>query len=61
MLEELKGRMPEANWRYWRTLLVESLGLNLRDRVAHGLIDDPTPQEAAILIHAACQLLFLDN
>ena len=61
VLEELKGRMPEANRRYWRTLLTESLGLNLRDKVAHGLIDDPTPQEAAILIHAACQLLFLDN
>ena len=61
MLEELKGRMPEANRRYWRTLLVDSRSLNLRDRVAHGLIDDPTPQEAAILIHAACQLLFLDH
>ena len=59
VLSELKGRMLEAKRRYWRTLLVESLGFNLRDRVAHGLIDDPTPQEAAILIHAACQLLTL--
>ena len=59
VLEELKDRMPEPSRRYWRTLLVESLGLNLRDRIAHGLIDDPTPQDAAILIHAACHLLLL--
>ena len=59
VLSELMGRMLEAKRRYWRTLLIESLGFNLRDRVAHGLIDDPTPQEAAILIHAACQLLTL--
>ena len=57
LLAELHGRMPEANRRYWRTLLVESLGLNLRDRVAHGLIEDPTAEDAAILIHVACQLL----
>lgn len=56
VLAELKGRMPESVRRYLRTLLVESRGLNLRDRVAHGLIDNPTPQEAAILIHAACLL-----
>ena len=56
VLAELKGRIPEAIRRYWRTLLVESRGLNLRDRVAHGLLDTPTPQEAAILIHAACHL-----
>ncbi|MDE0353868.1 MAG: hypothetical protein OXM57_14390 [bacterium] len=59
VLSELEGRMHEGVRRYWRTLLVESLGLNLRDRVAHGLIDDPTSQEAAILIHAACQLRIL--
>ena len=59
VLEELKDRMPEPSRRYWRTLLVDSLGLNLRNRIAHGLIDDPTPQDAAILIHAACHLLVL--
>ena len=33
--------------------------MNLRNKVAHGLIDHPAPQDAAILIHAACQLLTL--
>ena len=60
LLSDLKGLMPEAARRYWKTLLVDPLGgVNLRNKVGHGLKDHPTPQDAAILIHAACQLLTL--
>ena len=60
LLSDLKNLMPEAARRYWKTLLVDPLGgINLRNEVGHGLKDHPTPQNAAILIHAACQLLTL--
>ena len=57
LLKDFKGLVPETNRRYWRTLLAEPLGVNLRNRVAHGLIDHPSPADAAILIHTACQML----
>ena len=56
LLSDLKGLVPEARRRYWKTLLAEPLGVNLRNRVAHGLIGHPSPADAAILIHAACQM-----
>ena len=57
LLSDLKYLVPEANRRYWKTLLAEPLGVNLRNKVAHGLIDHPSTADAAILIHAACQML----
>jgi len=59
VLSELEGRIPEATRRYWSTLLTNPLGFDLRNKVSHGLLDHPSPEEAAILIHAACHLLVL--
>ena len=61
VLSELEGRIPEATRRYWSTLLTNPLGLDLRNKVSHGLLDHPRPQEAAVLIHAACHLLVLES
>ena len=59
VLSEIKNLIPEATRRYWITLLTNPLGLDLRNKVTHGLLDNPSPQEAAILIHAACHLQVL--
>ena len=61
VLSELKDRIPEATRRYWSTLLTNPLGFDLRNKVSHGLLDHPSPEEAAILIHAACHLLVLKS
>lgn len=61
VLSELEDRIPEATRRYWSTLLTNPLGLDLRNKVSHGLLDHPSPQEAAVLFHAACHLLVLES
>ena len=61
VLSELEGRIPEATRRYWSALLTNPLGFDLRNKVSHGLLDHPSREEAAILIHAACHLLVLKS
>ena len=56
LLHGMDGRMDPSWLRYLIHLLVEPGGLNLRNRIAHGLIDKAGPFEAAALIHAACFL-----
>jgi len=59
LLGKLTGAMPEPTRRYLKVLLVEVTGLNLRNRVGHGLDDEIAQREAALLIHCACHLRIL--
>jgi hypothetical protein len=56
LLNALQGSIDESWRRYLRALLSEITGLNLRNRVGHGLLDEATTPEAALLLHAACFL-----
>jgi hypothetical protein len=54
ILRLLEGIVPEEIRRYLRALLSDVTSLNLRNRVGHGLIDEASKIEAALLIHAFC-------
>ena len=59
LLGTLDGALHEPTRRYLRALLSEVTALNLRNRIGHGLDDEITQREAALLIHAACHLRLL--
>ncbi|MGE0796629.1 MAG: DUF4209 domain-containing protein, partial [Acidimicrobiia bacterium] len=59
LLALLDGPMPEPSRRYLKVLLSEVTGLNLRNRIGHGLDDEVAQREAALLIHCACHLRLL--
>jgi len=54
LLAKLEGRMDESWRRYLVHLLTDPFSANLRNRLAHGLLDRSGPAEVAVLIHAAC-------
>lgn len=56
LLAKLEGRLDESWRRYLFHLLVDPLSANLRNRLAHGLLDQASASEAAVLVHAACFL-----
>jgi|CZKG01.1.fsa_nt_gi hypothetical protein len=57
LLDALRGFLPTPGWHaYLVSLLVDPLGRNLRNTVAHGLREQTSAQDAALLIHAACFL-----
>lgn len=56
LLIALKGQVDESWRRYLWNLLCEPVGVNLRNRIAHGLSRRVERREAAVLIHAACHL-----
>lgn len=57
ILEALEGAFPTPGWHiYLRSLLVDPLGANLRNVVAHGLRTSVSAQDASLLIHSACFL-----
>lgn len=58
VLLSLREALDESWWRYLWNTLAEPLGLNLRNRLAHGLTDG-TPSSAALLLHICCFLPFL--
>ena len=60
IVAELAGTLDEPWRRYLRNLLCDELGLNLRNRIAHGLVEVVTPQESALLVHAAAFLSLLE-
>lgn len=56
ILTGLSGSMDE-NWRrYFVTLMCNPIGINLRNRVCHGLINKVDAGEAALLLQVACYL-----
>lgn len=59
LLSALQSHLDEATRRYLRALLSEITGLNIRNRISHGLVDAVSDREAAMLIHAACHLRLL--
>jgi hypothetical protein len=56
LLADLRGRMDEAWRRYLMTALNDSLGLNLRDLVSHGLYGPVSRADVAIALHIALHL-----
>lgn len=61
ILSLLEGVLPEPTRRFLRVLLVEPTGLNLRNRIGHGLDDEIGQREMALLIQAACHLRLLQS
>lgn len=53
LLSALEGRLDEPWRRHLVNLLIDPLGVNLRNRVAHGLAGEVTRGEVALMIHAA--------
>ena len=56
ILADLRDVLPEEWRRYFANLLTDELGLNLRNRISHGLVDQVTRDDAALLVHAAFAL-----
>lgn len=56
VLAALEGRIDESWRRYLVNALVDSLGVNLRDQVSHGLYGPVIRADVAIAIHIACHL-----
>jgi hypothetical protein len=56
LLLAMKERIDESWRRYLWNLLCDPIGVNLRNRLAHGLLPKADKKEAALLIHAACHL-----
>ena len=59
ILSDLEGHVDEGWRRYLSTLLVDPLGLNLRNLISHGLIDHVQREDAALVLHAVCFLRLL--
>jgi hypothetical protein len=57
LLHQLRDRFGSEDWRtYLLHLLVDPLGLNLRNVIAHGVRARVEPADAALLLHAAAFL-----
>ncbi len=56
LLTMLQEKMDESWRRYFYNLLVNPIGVNLRNRICHGLLPKATKEDAALLIHIACNL-----
>lgn len=53
LLEALTGRVPENHRRYLQLLLANPLSFNLRNRAFHGLMQEVSSTDAALVLHAA--------
>lgn len=56
LLADLSGRIDESWRRYLVNALNDSLGLNLRDQVSHGLYGPVSRTDVAIALHIALHL-----
>jgi hypothetical protein len=61
LLSSLAGILDESWRRYLVNTLTEPLGVNLRNRIAHGLIGEAQAYDAALLIHVAAFLQTLQS
>ena len=59
LLNCIKGRIDESWRRYYLTLLTDPMGINLRNRICHGLIDQVDSSHTALLLHVICHLRLL--
>lgn len=60
LIAGLKDHLHEGWRRYLLNVLADPLGTNLRNRVAHGLLDAATAGDAAVCLHIACHLRLLE-
>lgn len=56
LLNMLKDKIDESWRRYFINLLTNPIGINLRNRVCHGLLPNFGKENAALLIQVACNL-----
>jgi hypothetical protein len=56
LLSSLNSRMDESWRRYLYNVLANPIGINLRNRICHGLIPKVGKEDAALLIHVVCYL-----
>ncbi|WP_344656590.1 DUF4209 domain-containing protein [Catenulispora subtropica] len=56
LLRALAGRAPEPQRSYLQLMLAEPLSLNLRNKALHGLMQEVSKQDAALVLHAAAAL-----
>jgi hypothetical protein len=59
LLNQLRGALDEGWRRYLVNALVDPLGLNLRNRALHGLLDRVDESEATVVLHIAAYLTLL--
>jgi hypothetical protein len=61
LLLELQGAIPNDGWHdYIYNVLADQFGLNLRNDIAHGLIDSVGVGDAALLLHVALFIRLLN-
>jgi len=60
ILEMLRDRMDESWRRYFYNLLSNSIGVNLRNRICHGLLFEVEREYASLLVHVVCHLRLLE-
>ena len=56
LLHNMQQRMDESWRRYFYNVLANPIGVNLRNRICHGLLPKATQDDASLLIHVACHL-----
>ena len=56
VLRILRGRIEESWWQAFWFILVDPIGLNLRNEYVHGLRSEGSPQDAALILHLAAHL-----
>jgi len=61
LLAALEGILEESWRRYLVNTLTEPLGVNLRNRIAHGLIGEARAYDAALLVHVGAFLHTLQS
>lgn len=60
LLVMLQGRTDESWRRYFHNVLTNPIGVNLRNRICHGLIPKVEKEDAALLIHVVCNLRLIE-
>lgn len=59
ILDMLRDRMDESWRRYFYNLLSNPIGVNLRNRICHGLLLEVEKGYASLLVHVVCHLRLL--
>lgn len=60
LLMRMQERMDESWRRYFYNVLTNPIGVNLRNRICHGLLPYATQDDASLLIHVACHLKLME-
>ena len=56
LLHNMQQHMDESWRRYFYNVLANPIGVNLRNRICHGLLPKASQDDASLLIHVACHL-----